>query len=61
MPIPGTTQMALLVENVGADAVRFTPAKRAALNTAGAAIEVQGARLLDSVLVYSEVEAAAKQ
>nr|WP_315185044.1 aldo/keto reductase [uncultured Albidiferax sp.] len=57
VPIPGTTQMAHLLENLGADAVRFTPAERTELNTAVAAIEVQGARLPDSVLVYSEVEA----
>ncbi|WP_367850116.1 aldo/keto reductase [Rhodoferax sp. WC2427] len=61
VPIPGTTQMAHLLENLGADAIRFTPAERAELNTAVAAIEVQGARLPDSVLVYSEVEAAAKR
>ncbi|BDT67539.1 hypothetical protein os1_17160 [Comamonadaceae bacterium OS-1] len=61
VPIPGTTQMAHLLENLGADAVRFTPAERAELNAAVAAVEVQGARLPDSVLVYSEVEAAVKR
>nr|WP_315207098.1 aldo/keto reductase [uncultured Albidiferax sp.] len=54
-PIPGTTQMAHLLENLGADAVRFTPAERTELNAAGA-----GARLPDSVLVYLDVEAAAR-
>lgn len=39
---------------------RFAPAERAELNTAVAATEVQGARLPDSVLVYTEVEAAVR-
>jgi hypothetical protein len=53
--------MAHLLEKLGADAIRFTPAERADLNTAVTAIEVQGARLPDSVLVYSEVEAAVRR
>lgn len=61
VPIPGTTQMVHLLENLGADTIRFTPAERAELNIAVAAIKVQGARLPDSVLVYSDVEALAKR
>ena len=60
VPIPGTTQMAHMVENTGAADVRFTPTELAELNAAVRAIEVRGARLPDSVLVYSGVEAPPK-
>lgn len=61
VPIPGTTQMAHLLENTGAASLHFTTAEFAELDAAVAAIEVQGARLPDSVLVYSEVEAPARR
>jgi aryl-alcohol dehydrogenase-like predicted oxidoreductase len=57
VPIPGTTQMAHMLENVGATAIRFTSTELAELDASVAAIEVAGARLPDSVLAYSEVEA----
>ncbi len=57
VPIPGTTQMAHMLENNGAPAIRFTAAEMSELNAAVAAIQVQGARLPDAVLAYSEVEA----
>ena len=57
VPIPGTTQMAHMLENAGAADVRFTPAELAELNGAVAAIQVQGARLPEQVLVFSGVEA----
>jgi aryl-alcohol dehydrogenase-like predicted oxidoreductase len=57
VPIPGTTQMAHMLENTGAGAVRFTPAEWEAFTTAADAIEVRGARLPDAVLAFSEVEA----
>jgi len=57
VPIPGTTQMAHMVENVGAEQVRFTSTELAEMNESLAAIEVRGARLPDSVLVFSDVEA----
>jgi aryl-alcohol dehydrogenase-like predicted oxidoreductase len=57
VPIPGTTQMAHMLENIGAAALRFTPAEVAELNAAVAAIKVRGARLPDAVQVYSGVEA----
>ena len=60
VPIPGTTQMAHMIENVGAAAVRFTPAELDELNVAASAIGVQGMRLPDSVLAFSEVEAPSK-
>jgi aryl-alcohol dehydrogenase-like predicted oxidoreductase len=61
VPIPGTTQMAHMIENVGAAAVRFTAAEVAELNAAVAQIKVQGARLPDAVLAYSGVEAPPRQ
>lgn len=57
VPIPGTTQVAHMVENVGAEQVRFTSTELAEMNESLAAIEVRGARLPDSVLVFSDVEA----
>lgn len=61
VPIPGTTQMAHMLENNGAANVTFTPEEAAELNAAVSAIEVQGQRLPDGVLAFSNVEAAAKQ
>jgi len=57
VPIPGTTQMAHMLENIGAGDVRFTPGELAELNGAVAAIQIRGARLPDQVLAYSGVEA----
>jgi aryl-alcohol dehydrogenase-like predicted oxidoreductase len=61
VPIPGTTQMAHMVENTGATEVRFTPAEVAELNSAVAGIEIRGTRLPDMVLAFSGVEAAPKK
>ncbi|MFK0687601.1 aldo/keto reductase [Mesorhizobium sp. IMUNJ 23033] len=60
VPIPGTTQMPHLLENIGAASVQFTPEELAELNAAAGAIQVQGARLPDAVLIYSGVEAPEK-
>ena len=60
VPIPGTTQMAHMIENIGASTVRFTSAELAELNRAVSAIQVRGARLPDAVLAFSNVEAPAK-
>jgi aryl-alcohol dehydrogenase-like predicted oxidoreductase len=57
VPIPGTTQMPHLLENLGAVAIQFTPSELAELNAAAAAIEIQGARLPAGVLALSELEA----
>jgi len=57
VPIPGTTQMAHMRENVGAADLKFTPAELAELNAAVSAIEIRGARLPEQVLVFSGVEA----
>src|SRR5687767_3367959 len=61
VPIPGTTQMAHMLENTGAAQVRFTTSEIAELNAAVRAIEVRGARLPEQVLVFSGVEAPAKK
>jgi aryl-alcohol dehydrogenase-like predicted oxidoreductase len=60
VPIPGTTQMAHLLENNGATAVRFSPTEIAELNASVRAIQVRGARLPEQVLVFSGVEAPGK-
>lgn len=57
VPIPGTTQMAHMLDNIGAADVRLTAAEVTELNQAVAAIRVRGARLPDAVLAYSGVEA----
>jgi len=60
VPIPGSTQMAHVLENIGATAVSFTPEELAELHGSLAEIQVQGARLPDSVQVFSGVEAPPK-
>lgn len=57
VPIPGTTNVTHLLQNNGAAAVRFTPAELAELDAAVRAIEIQGQRLPDAVLVHSGREA----
>jgi len=57
VPIPGTTQMAHMLENIAATSVRLTPPELAELNASVSAIEIRGARLPDQVLVFSGVEA----
>ncbi len=61
VPIPGTTQMAHMLENRGAAELRFTPTELTELNGAVSAIQIRGARLPDQVLVFSGVEAPSKQ
>jgi aryl-alcohol dehydrogenase-like predicted oxidoreductase len=61
VPIPGTTQMAHMLENSGAAEVRFTSSELAELNAAVSEIEIRGARLPDQVLVFSGVEAPPKR
>ncbi len=60
VPIPGTTQMPHAIENIGAAAVRFTPAELAELNRSVSAIQIRGARLPDAVLVFSGTEVPPK-
>lgn len=57
VPIPGTTQMAHMLENSAASQVTFGNQELAELNTALAEISIQGERLPPVVLAYSGVEA----
>ena len=57
---PRTTQMAHMLENIGAASVQFTPEEVAELNASVSAIQIQGARLPDAVLAFSDVEAPEK-
>jgi hypothetical protein len=50
-----------LLDNLGADAVRFTPAEVKELNAAVVRVPIHGARLPAMVLSLSGVEAPAKQ
>jgi aryl-alcohol dehydrogenase-like predicted oxidoreductase len=61
VPIPGTTVMAHMIENIGAVEVQFTRGEIAELNAAVKAIEVFGQRLPDGVLAFSGVEAPTKE
>ncbi|MDX0695723.1 aldo/keto reductase [Sinorhizobium medicae] len=61
VPIPGTTQMPHMLENIGAASISFTPEEIDELNSAVAAIEVRGQRLPDAVLAFSNVEAPEKK
>lgn len=61
VPIPGTTQMAHMLENNGADAVRFAADEIANFNTELAKIEIKGLRLPQMILNLSGVEAPAKK
>jgi aryl-alcohol dehydrogenase-like predicted oxidoreductase len=60
VPIPGTTQMAHMLDNIGAAEVRFTASELAELNRSMSAIPIRGARLPEAVQVFSDVEAPAK-
>lgn len=61
VPIPGTTQMAHMLENNGADAVRFAADELKQFNTELAKIEIKGLRLPQMVLNLSGVEAPPKK
>ena len=43
-PIPGTTKLARLEENIGAGAIKLTPADLREIETAASKITIQGAR-----------------
>lgn len=61
VPIPGTTQMAHLLDNIGADDLRFTVDELKEFNTTLSNIEIKGERLPKFVLDFSDVEAPVKQ
>jgi aryl-alcohol dehydrogenase-like predicted oxidoreductase len=61
VPIPGTTKMPHLLDNLGADSIRLTPEETRELNGVLARTPVHGARLPEGVLRLSGVEAPPKQ
>ncbi len=61
VPIPGTTQMAHMQENIGADGVNFTVEEWRQFNNEFATIQILGERLPEFVLQFSKVEAPKKQ
>lgn len=61
VPIPGTTNVAHLEENITAASISFSPTELAELNAALGDISIRGARLSDAVLSATGVEAPPKQ
>lgn len=61
VPIPGTTQMAHMKENIGAEAVKMTNEEWSQFNKDFNAIEIVGERLPEFVLQFSKVEAPLKE
>ena len=61
VPIPGTTQMAHMLDNIGASEVRFTPTELTELSASVSGIQIRGERLPAQVLVFSGVEAPPKK
>ncbi|MCK8495598.1 aldo/keto reductase [Spirosoma sp. RP8] len=61
VPIPGTTQMAHMLENAGAADLKFTPDEWKQFDQELSAITIKGLRLPQAVLNFSNVEAPKKQ
>jgi len=61
VPIPGTTQMAHLIENIGAQDVKFTATEFKEFNNQLNAIQILGERLPAFIQAFSDVEAPLKQ
>jgi aryl-alcohol dehydrogenase-like predicted oxidoreductase len=61
VPIPGTTQMAHMLENIGAEDVKFTAAELKEFNNQLEVIQIQGERLPAFVQAFSDVEAPSKK
>jgi aryl-alcohol dehydrogenase-like predicted oxidoreductase len=61
VPIPGTTQMAHMLENTAADNVKFSPDEYMQFNKELEAIKILGERLPAGVLAFSNVEAPPKK
>ncbi|MBS0558412.1 MAG: aldo/keto reductase [Proteobacteria bacterium] len=60
VPIPGTTQMTHMLDNIGASGIRFSHDELRELNAAVSGITIKGERLPSGVLAFSGVEAAPK-
>ena len=61
VPIPGTTQMSNMLDNIGADKIKFTDAEFKEFNTAIYAVKIAGERLPPFVQQFSDVEAPLKE
>jgi aryl-alcohol dehydrogenase-like predicted oxidoreductase len=61
VPIPGTTQMAHMLENTGASQIKFSSDELQEFNAALNAIKVSGERLPSFVQAFSDVEAPEKK
>lgn len=61
VPIPGTTQMAHMLENAGAGNITFTASEFQELNNQLNAVKIMGERLPAMVLQFSDVEAPEKK
>ena len=61
VPIPGTTQMAHMLENIGAEGVKFTTDELKEFNKQLDTISILGERLPAFVQAFSDVEAPLKQ
>jgi aryl-alcohol dehydrogenase-like predicted oxidoreductase len=53
VPIPGTTKLHRLEENLGAARVALTPEELAVIDEAASKISIQGARLPEAVLAQT--------
>jgi aryl-alcohol dehydrogenase-like predicted oxidoreductase len=60
VPIPGTTKVAHMEQNVAAAAVTFTAEELDQINAQIEAVQIEGARLPDNVLEATGVEAPEK-
>lgn len=61
VPIPGTTQMVHMLENLKAELVKFTADELKQFNTEVDAVKILGERLPANVLQFSNVEAPLKK
>lgn len=61
VPIPGTTKVGHMQDNIGGASVVMSPAEWRQFNTELNAIEVVGARLPDAVMQFSGVDAPVKK
>ena len=61
VPIPGTTLMAHMLENIGADDIRFTANELRQFNDELEMIQIKGERLPKAILNFSGVEAPIKK
>ncbi|KFC18224.1 aldo/keto reductase [Epilithonimonas lactis] len=61
VPIPGTTQMSNMLDNIGADKIKFTNTEFKEFNTQIDALKIEGERLPPFVQQFSDVEAPLKK